>query len=115
MSLDVAVPMTNMEGGGGTSPAPSPASPQDQPTDLRVPRGPEGDLQPMRKSLKRVSPPPLTALPLGLARAPSSFMIGDILRQQAQGATHSHDHRNGEDDDDDDEEASHHVLSRQGK
>ncbi|XP_071530497.1 uncharacterized protein [Panulirus ornatus] len=118
--------MTNMDGGGGTSPAPSPA-PQDQPTDLRVPRAlPDRLPQPMVKSgsLKRASPPPpppppLTTLPLGLqqlSRAPSSFMIGDILRQKAQGAGHTtHDNHHEEDgDDDDDEESSQHVLSRQG-
>lgn len=82
--------MTNMEGGGGASPAPSPG-PQDQPTDLRVPRSQEITSEQVGGSAPRKHPSPaslsITALPLGLhqlARAPSSFMIGDILRQKAE-------------------------------
>lgn len=112
--------MTNMEGGGGASPAPSP-TPQDQPTDLRVSRAPEKPHQHLTRPvpLKHSSPPPLTALPLGLqqlVRAPSSFMIGDILRQKAQEvAAPRHHHDDDGDDDDDDESGSQHVLSRQGE
>ncbi|XP_042213298.1 homeobox protein B-H1-like [Homarus americanus] len=120
--------MTNMEGRGGASPAPSPA-PQDQPTDLRVSREPERTPQPAVKigALQQPSTPLMTVLPLGLqqlARAPSSFMIGDILRQKAQeaaGQNHHHDHprlhdnhHDDEDGDEDDEEGSHHLLSRHG-
>lgn len=112
--------MTNMEGGGGASPAPSP-TPQDQPTDLRVSRTPETTLQHLARPvpLKQSSPPPFTVLPLGLqqlVRAPSSFMIGDILRQKAQevGTQHHHHHDDG-DDEDDDESSSQHVISSQGE
>lgn len=121
-SLVAEVPMTNMEGGGGASPAPSP-TPQDQPTDLRVSRAPERPHQHMARPvpLKHSSPPPLTALPLGLqqlVRAPSSFMIGDILRQKAQEVGthhHHHHHDDGDDDEDEDESGSQHALSRQGE
>lgn len=119
-SLVAKVPMTNMEGGGGASPAPSP-TPQDQPTDLRMSRAPEKPHQHLTRPvpLKQSSPPPLTALPLGLqqlVRAPSSFMIGDILRQKAQEVAPPHHHHDDEgDDEDDDENGSQHVLSRQGE
>ncbi|XP_069947895.1 homeobox protein ceh-30-like [Cherax quadricarinatus] len=113
--------MTNMEGGGGASPAPSPM-PQDQPTDLRVPRPPERAPLPTSKQgcLKQLTPPALTALPLGfqqLGRAPSSFMIGDILRQkeQTEGQHTHHDHPRLLDVDEEvDEEGSQHILSRHG-
>ncbi|KAK3878312.1 hypothetical protein Pcinc_017040 [Petrolisthes cinctipes] len=106
-----------MEGGGGVTPAPS--APQDQPTDLRVVRAPETH-KPL--PLKQHPPLPLTALPLGLARAPSSFMIGDILRQKAQAEEdvrhlNSHPHTNDDDDNDDDEEdeGSQNGLSKHGE
>nr|XP_045599681.1 homeobox protein ceh-30-like [Procambarus clarkii] len=110
--------MTNMEGGGGASPAPS-SVPQDQPTDLRVSRSPERAPRPtgMPGALMQPSPPALTALPLGLqqlARAPSSFMIGDILRQTTRQTHHDHVRLHDEDADDEDEEGSQHVLSRHG-
>ncbi|XP_068216327.1 homeobox protein B-H1-like [Palaemon carinicauda] len=80
--------MTNMEEGGGISPAPSPGA-QDQPTDLRVPKVHDVSPDKLRGSppLKHPSSPTLTSLSLGLqhlVRAPSSFMIGDILSQKVQ-------------------------------
>lgn len=153
--------MTNMEGGeGGESPALSSAPQQDQPTDLRVvsrapDRAPQEQAGGGGKSAARLkqqqeqqpSPPPLvpslTALPLGLqqlhTRAPSSFMIGDILRQKAQAAAaavggigqghHDHHHlarlhnhhprlnddEGNDDEDDDDEDGSQHALSGHGE
>ncbi|KAK7080717.1 hypothetical protein SK128_006843, partial [Halocaridina rubra] len=122
-----------MEEGGGRTPAPSSVTSQDQPTDLRVPRMNEGlsmklsgSTSPLRHP--STSPPSsthssrMTALPLGLQHlvrtAPSSFMIGDILRQKAQeenGVIHNHSVHNHHIlhpcDDDDDANSNGHSLS----
>lgn len=113
----VVVPMTNMEGGGGVTPAPS--TPQDQPTDLRVVRAHETHKP---SPLKQPPPLSLTALPLGLARAPSSFMIGDILRQKAQAeedvrhlTPRPHTNDDDDNDDDDEDDGSQNGLSKHGE